>query len=94
MTDDKLEKAKELKVLIDATRGATESLENWQDSSQRGHGARKIDENYNLVICKHGDGSGAKLNLTRYYGNTRLLEVIRKELEAQLDEFEKEYAEL
>lgn len=94
MTDEQLEMGQELKTLIDKTKGALEALYSWQEKSKRSVGAKNVDNNYHLAICEHGDGLGKQLRLARYYGNTRLLEVIRKELEAQLDEFEKEYSEL
>lgn len=95
MTDEQFKEAEELRKLMEPTRKALEAIENWQASSMRSNGSvMRIDNNYNVVISEFGDGSGKKLVLHRYYGNTRLLEVIRKELEAQLGEFEKEYAEI
>jgi len=40
---------------------------------------------YNLVICEHRDGSGFKVNLTRYGDNLNVLRVIVDELAKQLE---------
>ena len=40
---------------------------------------------YNLVICEYGDGSGFKVNLTRYGDNLNVLRVIVDELAKQLE---------
>lgn len=45
------------------------------------------DGMYYLSFSEHRDGSGNKVDLSRYSGNAKLIIVIRTELERQLEEF-------
>lgn len=46
---------------------------------------------YNLIISGYGHGDEIKADLTRYYGNTALLNVIKDELSKQLEELKAEF---
>lgn len=96
MTPEQLEKAKQIMPLIEATREAIAELDEWMQSSKQSCGGEryKSDKNFNLHVAEHRDCSGRRLNLSRYFGNTRLLEVIYDELVKQLAEFERDFSEL
>lgn len=96
MDDEKLAVVNDLSKLIKTTKKAVEDLQKVKKASTKesvgGHYGR--DFNYSLYICECGDGSGFKINLSRYLGNTKLLDVIFNELEKQLLEYESEYKKL
>jgi len=93
MNIKQLDKGNELLVLIKITENALENIKNF--IPQNRNKQREYDDKlYNLCISKHEDGSGNNVDLTRYYGNERLIEVIRKELEKQLMEFSDEFSKL
>lgn len=93
MTDEQLRKGNELTELIKVTKVALNNLRALKPEGRKEQGFFD-DKLYNLCICKHSDGSGIKGNLNRYFGNETLINVIIKELERQLEEFEKWYKEL
>ena len=93
MTDEQLTKGKELKDLIKVTEFALINLYEIKPR-ERLDGRFYEDEIYNLAICEYGDGSGKKGDLSRYYGNERLLKLIIEELEVQLREFKEWFAKL
>ena len=93
MDDNKLRKAKEMDEIIKVTKKGLENLEylkirnNLED--------RHYDDGlYCLCISGNKDGSGPSANLTRYYGNAELYEIIIMQLKIQLDKFNKEFEEL
>ena len=95
MDDLKLKKANELKQLIDITDKAYRDIVSWIDKSDDiSIGNEMVDYNYGLKISEHRDDSGGFLNLSRYFGNTRLLGVIKDELYDQLMELKDQYRNL
>jgi hypothetical protein len=93
MNNAQLKKGNELLKLIEITKAALIELIELQPE-KRSKEADLDDCLYNLHISKHRDGSGVRADLCRYYGNQSLLNVIIKELERQLAEFEDMFAEL
>lgn len=82
--------------LIEVTEKALTDLNDWIESGSRSVGGDSYDKDnhYNLCISAFKDGSGYQLNLSRYMGNTALLEVIKTELERQLKVFKEDLAKL
>lgn len=96
MTNEKIEQGIEIQKLIEVTSKALNEIERMIDDvrSKTDNKLYKEDEHYWLSISQHKDGSGINVDLHRYYGNTRLLAVIRNELRKQLDEFELDFERL
>jgi len=89
MTEKQVKIGNELIRLIDVTKCGIESIEKWIAKSKQpdlssNNCEYDRDKNYNLTICEQKDGSGNSLNLSRYMGNSRMLEIIRDELISQL----------
>ena len=84
--------------LIKVTEKALEDLDKWMvdcaNKTSCGGEDYKQDINYNLYIGPYSDSSGYRLSLSRYFGNTALLRVIKAELEKQLAEFKADFAAL
>ena len=80
---EKLKRAVELKELIE---GAELALLNISkvDTKTSGDSMFYKEGPYNLCISEHRDGSGWSLDLSRYYGNGKIIQFIKKELEDQL----------
>lgn len=93
MTCEKLATANDLLELINRTSKAIESIKLWISDSKKESvgGAYGRDKNYNLCISMHTDGSGNRVDLSRYLGNTKLLSVILTELESQLKAYQKDF---
>ena len=91
MTDEQLKRGQELKQLIKTTE---EALNNLKEIKPRERKSNNLYEDaiYNLTVCEHRDGSGKKGDLSRYYGNERLLKLMIEELEIQLREFKEWFA--
>ena len=93
MTSEQLKEGQELKNLIEITENALNSLKEIKPeerSTQKIHD----DKVFNLYICEYNDGSGIYADLARYSGNAALLEVIKKELERQLNDFKSQFETL
>ena len=86
MNVEQLKRGRELKVLIEQTEEALNSLAKFQTKT-RLDGKFYEDGIYNLSISEHSDGSGKRADLCRYCGNEKLLKVIVEELEIQLKDF-------
>ena len=98
MTEQQLKTGKAILDLIKVTEKALEDLDKWMvksaDKISCGGEDYEQDFNYNLCISEHNDGSGPRLNLYRYVGNTALLGVIKEELERQLAKYKTDFAAL
>ncbi len=96
MTKTQLEIGADLVKLIEKTEKGLNDLNDWISNSLEKNvgGHYKNDYNYNLCISKHRDGSGNCVDLARYFGNTKILEVIQKELESQLKEYKEDLEKL
>jgi len=94
MTKDKLVLAKDLSELIDNTKKALQAVNNWIEKSKKlSTGcAYNIDYNYFFNISEHSDGSGDKVCLTRYFGNTEILKIIRDKVAEQLEKYESDFS--
>lgn len=98
MKQEQLKRGTELTNLIGSTRSALKSMTALQD--ERKPLVAGIDYQgrvgfiYNLCISEYSDGSGAQAELARYEGNQQLVEAIVRELERQLDIFQKEFESL
>jgi hypothetical protein len=95
MTDLDLKKANELIKLIEKTEEALENLRDWRSKSTMNSDPKEYkDCNYNLFMSEYDDGSGLKVFLSRYFGNTDLLCVIIDTLQTQVEGFKKAFREL
>ena len=98
MTNDDLKKALFMERLINATEDGLKKIQNWilnfELNANTGGIPGYNDNNYNLCICKYSDGSGPKIDLCRYMGNTEILQLIEKALEKQLEQFKKDFEEI
>jgi hypothetical protein len=96
MNNNKLALANDLSELIIKTEKAVNSLEHFiaKESYYSAGGLYGKDENYNLCICEHTDGSGANVILARDLGNTKLLKIILEELKLQLIAYKADYEKL
>lgn len=93
MTVEKIKDGIEIQELIASTSKAISSLSKILPREKRDK--KKYEDGiYNFNISEHSDGSGEHGNLSRYYGNERLLKIIIDELNLQLSEFEKLFDEL
>jgi hypothetical protein len=81
---EKLKKAVELQELIETTELAIKNLSEANTETSKDNVVYK-EGPYNLSISEHGDGSGWRLKLSRYYGNGKIIQLIKKELDDQLD---------
>jgi len=58
----------------------------------------KQDDNYNLYISRYYKDTvnriNYRINLSRHFGNTAILKLIKDELESQLESFKKDFDEL
>jgi len=93
MTNEQLKRGQELSQLIKTTKEAINTLKEIKPKKSYDN-IYYADYVYNLVICEHRDGSGKKADLSRYYGNEKLLNVIIEELEVQLLTYELWYGSL
>ena len=93
MTNEQLKGGQELSQLIKTTK---EAINNLKEIKPRGVPSNVFyaDGIYNFTVCEHRDGSGKKADLSRYYGNEKLLNVIIEELEVQLLTYELWYSAL
>ena len=95
MDSEKLKVLIALETLIKITEKACDVINSWitesYELSTGTGGSYKRDCNYSLCVSEHQDGSGKRLDLSRYYGNTLLLSVIKKELDRQLEEFKRDF---
>lgn len=82
-----LNEGQELIKLIETTEKALSNLKNIKIKEPKDN-KQYEDGLYWFNISEESDGSGWKTNLSRYFGNARLLRVIIEELEKQLKEFE------
>lgn len=80
---EKLARAGELRDLIETTETALEELER-VDTSMSVDDRFYKDGCYNLCISEESDGSGWNLDLNRYYGNGKIISLIKAELKVQL----------
>ena len=93
MNIKQLNKGNELLALIKVTEKALEDINKFTPEDRESQ--REYDDKlYWLYFSKHEDGSGNNVDLTRYYGNERLIKVIREELERQLEEISDEFSKL
>ena len=96
MNEQQLKTGQAILKLIQKTEDALNILKPWiQDASLSvGGDEYEKDNHYNLSIGTYKDGSGDRLDLSRYMGNTALLEVIQAALERQLAQFKQDFANL
>ncbi|MGD6876945.1 hypothetical protein [Bacillus infantis] len=96
MNVDQLERGNKLLKVIEVTKDALVNLKelSHKNSSKENNIYDLVDGHYNLTIAEHRDGSGIKGVLNRSVGNAKLLDVIIKELEQQLIDFEEEFKSL
>lgn len=92
MTQEKFEQATELLEIIKITESQIKNLYKFRDSKREDREDRHYDDGlYNLCISRFSDGSGGIAELTRYQGNSELLDVIIETLQKQLKEFKEEF---
>jgi len=96
MNERQLKTGQAILKLIQKTEDALNILNPWiQDASLSvGGDDYEKDNHYHLSIGAYKDGSGAHLDLSRYMGNTALLELIQAELERQLAKFKQDFDNL
>jgi len=103
MEELQLETGQYLLNLIKKTEVALNNINEWINKERYGHysnDAYKSDEKYGLFLSECDDFGqqdtcgNTNVDLSRRYGNKRLLNVIRKELELQLSEFKEEFKSL
>jgi hypothetical protein len=94
MTQEQLEKANELRVLIKGTELQLNGLYKLRDKRNPKDKVHFNDGQYSLTICEHGDGSGCKAVLNRYLGNAELLDAIIEIVEKQLIRFNEMFEQL
>ena len=96
MNEQQLKTGQALLKLIQKTEDALNILNPWVNNSSLNIGGDEYekDNHYNLFIGAYSDGSGTRLDLSRYMGNTALLELIQAELERQLAKFKQDFANL
>lgn len=94
MKIENINKAVELKTLLDITTKALVDVDKMLELPNSKDKKEYIDGPYNLSIAEHDDGSGKSINLSRYFGNRNILEVIKAELERQVEYFKKEIESL
>lgn len=87
---ENLDKAVELKILLDTTYKASVEIEKLLILPESKDKKSYNDGPYNLSISEHNDGSGKRIELARYYGNRDLLKVIKTELLRQVEFLRKE----
>jgi len=103
MEELQLETGQYLLNLIKKTEVALNDINEWINKERYGHYSNntyKSDEKYGLFLSECDDFGqqdtcgNVNVDLSRGYGNKRLLNVIRKELELQLSEFKEEFKSL
>ncbi len=96
MNEQQLKTGKAILTLIQKTEEALNNLNSWIDTASPSVGGDEYekDNHYNLFIGAYDDRSGKRLDLSRYMGNTALLELIQAELERQLAKFKQDFANL
>ena len=96
MNEQQLKTGQAILKLIQKTEEALNNLNSWVDTASPSVGGDEYekDNHYNLFIGAYKDGSGIRLDLSRYMGNTALLELIQAELERQLAKFKQDFANL
>ncbi|RXZ78056.1 hypothetical protein EBB07_28790 [Paenibacillaceae bacterium] len=93
MTEETLKRAQELHRIIGVTRMAVDKINTGYKTRSYKEDRYYDDQLYSLNIGADYSKEDS-LNLNRYMGNSKLIEVIRAELNRQLEEFEQEFAEL
>ena len=89
-----LDKGNELLALIKVTEKALEDINKFIPRD-RDKEKEYDDKLYHLYISQWTDCSGkTTVDLARYYGNERVIKVIREELERQLEEFSDMFSKL
>jgi len=94
MKKENFEEAKELETLINYTKKAIEGLSKIQPNDGYGKDRVHCDGLLNLYITETSYCNDNKAELSRFYGNKRLLDVILAELKLQLSEFEDRFEKL
>jgi|SRR6056297_928402 len=103
MNRNKLKTGNEIIELIDTTKQAIKELdlyikdsEEWSKHDESY--TYKQDDNYNLYISRYYKDTvnriNYRINLSRHFGNTAILKLIKDELESQLESFKKDFDEL
>lgn len=88
-----LKEGHEISEILNRTNEALNKLKGIKPYSPK-DGKVLEDGLYNFCISEHRDGSGWKAELSRYFGNVRLLNVIIAELEKQVKELQEQYDKL
>lgn len=95
MTKEKLKQLNELEEIIETTEKGLENLYEIRKSKRTEKENQHYDDLlYTLCISKYSDGSGGSAKLSRYEGNSELLDVIIETLEKQLAKFQNEFDSL
>lgn len=94
MTVEQIEKGNELQELITKTESQLKGLYGLKEKRNPKDKRHFNDGQFFLSISEYYDGSGAKAELNRYYGNAELLDVIIETLEKQVAQFKKLFKEL
>ena len=96
MTNEKLKIALEIQKLIRITENGVKGIKEIIEGrrSELDNCAYKEDSVYSLSIFQYVEKEKMEVDISRYYGNERLLDVILKELEEQLEEFQIDFEKL
>ena len=94
MTQEQLEKANELRNIIERTESQLKELHHLRDKRNPKDKVHFNDGQYSLTICANSDGSGCKAVLNRYLGNAELLDAIIEIVEKQLIRFNEMFEQL
>ena len=93
MNLEQLKEGQELTELLKTTNKALQTLKEIKNYKPK-DGKKYEDGLYNFCISEHRDGSGWRAELSRYFGNSRLLKVIIDELESQVTELQEKFEKL
>ncbi len=94
MNTEQFNQGKELVRLIYTTSEAIKALKEMLGEPTSPSDLHFKDNIYFLHVSKHSDGNGNPAQLCRHFGNRDLVEVMIKELEDQLESFNKTFEEL
>ncbi|KAA9007293.1 hypothetical protein F4V43_02055 [Paenibacillus spiritus] len=95
MNIQQLQQGEELLELIKTTQEGIKVLKKLYEERRENRNQAALDDGlYSLSISKFRDGSGTNADLSRYFGNWELLNVIIQTLERQLKEFEAKFESL
>lgn len=94
MKPENLNKAVELKALIDTTKEAKAQIQNLKQKPVSADKKEIKSGCYSLNVSEHSDGSGILVKLSRYWGNDRIINVIEAEIDKQIVELEAMLTEL